>query len=83
MKNGERTHYMKVARAREAQYAEIPLHEEGQIGNKPSFTKWLRGKFGATFAQRHLNAKPADEKVGAPFTRVQHRTGMTAMRKRT
>lgn len=78
MKNGERITHMRTARGREAQYAEVQPDENG---HKPKFRAWLRGKFGATFAQRHYNAKPSDEKVGAPFTRVQHRIAVVARRR--
>jgi len=81
MKNGQRATHMKTARSREAQYAELPATDDNGNPAKPKFRAWLRGKFGATFAQRHEGAKPRDEKVGAPFTRVQHRTGTVARRR--
>jgi hypothetical protein len=78
MKNGQRGSQMKTARSREEQYAEV---EPDTNGHKPKFRAWLRGKFGTTWTQRHENAKPSDGKVGAPFTRVQHRTGLIARRR--
>ena len=79
MKNGQRERQMKTAREREAQYAEV---EPDENGHKPKFGKWLRGKFGQTVGERLHGEKPRESKAGAPYTRVQHRDGMTAGRKK-
>jgi hypothetical protein len=60
---------MRVARLREIEYGEAM---EG-IQPKIKFIKWLRGKFGVNASERH-GEKLIDQKVGKPYTRVQHRT---------
>ena len=60
---------MRVARLREIEYTEAM---EG-IQPKVKFIKWLRGKFGMTVGERH-GEKMQEQKVGKPYTRVQHRT---------
>ena len=91
MKNPQRISNRKKAAERQAEYLEattetIPtgaVTEDGEqvmitrrISDRPKFIKWLRGRFGMTVFER-MGGKPglSEAKVGAPFTRVQHRAG--------
>ena len=58
---------MVTARRREIEYTE-------ESTPKPKFIHWLRGRFGVSVAERHGD-KPVEQKVGKPYTRVQHRVG--------
>lgn len=77
MRNGNRTRDMQTARQREAEYAAL----EPSFRATTSFGKWLRGKFGVTVGQRLRGDKPTEAKVGATYTRVQHRTGPAPRRR--
>lgn len=88
MKNAQRLSQRQTAARRQAQYVEetteeVPtgqVTEDGpvmitrRVKDRPKFIKWLRNKFGMTVFERQggkLDIR--DVKVGAPYTRVQHR----------